>query len=322
MTAADFFSASRVLFVAGKGGVGKTTVGATIGVAAATAGLNTLLIELEGHSTLGRSFGIEQLDYEDIELIKANKAGGQLRARRVTPDDALAEYLADHGMSGLSQRLSKSGTIDVISTAAPGIRDLLALGKIRRIETNSEADLIVVDAPAAGHAITFLSAAAGLSNAGADGPVAEQADAVQEMLQDESRCRVVLVTLAEETPVSELIETAYSLEDTVGVALGPVVVNNVLGDIPGLKASLESIEARSPKTSSQPADRSKRAAAEYRLGRQASQASEIDRLREELPLPQIVLETIFSAFLDRQAIDSLAESLLAQLDTKSKWVGR
>ena len=91
--------------------------------------------------------------------------------------------------------------------------------------------MIVVDGPAAGHAITFLTAAAGLADAVSCGPVRAQADDVLELLHDPERCQVVLVTLPETTPVNEVVETAYALEDEVGVQLGPVVVNGVdVGD--------------------------------------------------------------------------------------------
>ncbi|MEL7208619.1 MAG: ArsA family ATPase, partial [Actinomycetota bacterium] len=236
MSAVDFFAASRVLIVAGKGGVGKTTVGATIGVAAAATGRDVLLVELEGRSNLAAPFAFEQLHYESM-AIEESEAGGRLRAQQLTPDEALRDYLDHSGLGPISNRPSVSGSVDVVATAAPGIRDLLVLGKIRQMEQAGVADLIVVDAPAAGHAITFLQSAAGLADAAATGPVRQQADQVLELLGDGDRCRVVLVTIPEDTPVSEAIETAYELEDRAGVSLGPVVVNNRWMPIPGLEAS-------------------------------------------------------------------------------------
>ena len=117
--------------------------------------------------------------------------------------------------------------IDVVGTAAPGIDDIVVLGKIKQLERSGEYDLIVVDGPAAGHAITFLTAASGLADSVAGGPIRTQADEVLEMLHDPARCQVVLVALPEATPVNEVIETAYALEDEVGVQLGPIVLNAV-----------------------------------------------------------------------------------------------
>jgi len=135
------------------------------------------------------------------------------------------EYLEDHGLRRVSKRLVSSGVVDVVSTAIPGIRDVLVLGKIKQLERDGVADLIVVDAPATGHAITFLTSASGLVNAARGGPLRSQASDVVELLADPARCRVMLVTLPEDMPVSETIESAYTLEDKAGVQLGPVIVN-------------------------------------------------------------------------------------------------
>ena len=307
MSAVDFLRSSRILIVAGKGGVGKTTVGATLGVASARSGLDTLLIELEGHSTLGRPFGIDDLPYEDVDLIEPGE--GRLRGRRITPDEALVDYLSGHGLDRIGGRLAQTGTIDVVATAAPGIRDLLTLGKIRQIEATEDVDLIIVDAPAAGHAVTFLRSAAGLSEAGADGPVKEQADLVSQMLSDDARCQVVLVSLAEETPITEVIETAYSLEDDVGIALGPIVINGLMPSIDGLEAGLDALKSSRSKLNN-----ARRAAANYRLTRRSSQAAEVERLDVELPLPRIDLPMIFRAGLDEASIDELTDVLLPQLE--------
>ncbi len=102
---------------------------------------------------------------------------------------------------------------------------MLVLGKVKQLERGGVADLIVVDAPATGHAITFLTSASGLVSAARGGPLRTQAQDVVELLSDPARCRVMLVTLPEELPVSETIESAYTLEDKAGVQLGPVIVN-------------------------------------------------------------------------------------------------
>ena len=144
-----------------------------------------------------------------------------MRARTLTPDEALLDYLHDHGLSRISKRLVSSGALDVVATAAPGIKDILILGKVKQLERAGDADLLVLDAPAAGHAITFLQSARALLDTVRVGPINAQARDVLEMLTDHERCRVVLVTLPEETPVNELVDTAFSLEDRVGVGLGP-----------------------------------------------------------------------------------------------------
>ena len=223
-------SASRVMIVAGKGGVGKTTVTAALAVAATRAGMKVLIIEVEGKSGLAACFHQPALTYEETEL----RPG--LRARTLTPDDALVEYLRDHGLKRIGRRLSNSGALEVVSTAVPGMKDILVLGKVKQLERAGIADLIVLDAPAAGHAVQFLMSARGLQDAVKVGPVQKQASDVVELLTDPTRCQVMLVTLPEETPVNELVDTAFAIEDRAGVALGPIVVNACLPEVDGLSA--------------------------------------------------------------------------------------
>jgi len=261
-------------------------------------------VELEGHSNLGSPFGRDELPYEPIALEKASTAGGQIHGCQIRPDRALQEYLDASGLSRISNRLARTGAIDVIATAAPGIRDLLALGKIRQLEQSDDFDLIVVDAPAAGHAVTFLQAPSGLAESVPSGPVRQQADAVLEMFGDESRCQVVLVTVPEEAPVTEAIETAFTLEDRVGLHLGPIVVNACWPAIDGLEGAVERRD---------PSGEAERAAA-FRLDRMASQAEELERLWAELPLTQIALPFLFTTALERHHLDELADTLDVQLD--------
>ncbi|MGH9185560.1 MAG: ArsA-related P-loop ATPase, partial [Acidimicrobiales bacterium] len=201
MDPAQFFAASRLFIVAGKGGVGKTTVTATLARAAARTGLDTLSVEVEGKSGLAAVFGREPLTYDEVTLSARRGSEGDIRGRTITPDDALLEYLTDHGLSRISKRLLTSGAMDVVATAAPGIKDILILGKVKQLERAAAADLIVLDAPAAGHAITFLLAARSLLDAVRVGPINTQARDVLELLTDPARCEVLLVTLPEETPV-------------------------------------------------------------------------------------------------------------------------
>lgn len=275
----NFVTAARVTIVAGKGGVGKTTVTAALARAAADRGLRTLVVELDGKPVLDRLLpGIEVL---------------HLDAAR-----ALADYLDERGLGLVTRRLRSSGVIDVVASASPGIDDLVVLGKVKQLDRSGRYDVIVVDGPAAGHAITFLTSPAGLRAAARSGPIASQADDVLAMLGDPARAQVVLVTLPEATPVNELVETAYALEDRVGVNLGPVVVN-AIDDGPLLDASAA------------PAGTSLRAAAEFRTARRRLHAAECERLAESLALPQVHLPLVPGAHLDDDGIRHLAAAASA-----------
>jgi anion-transporting ArsA/GET3 family ATPase len=298
MDTAGFCTQARVLIVAGKGGVGKTTVAATIAQMAANAGLRALIVEIEGKSGLGAAFGQDDpLDYEEREMAP------NLRARTVTPDFALIEYLEDHGLRRVSKRLSKSGALEVVSSAIPGIKDILVLGKVKALAREDPADVIIVDAPAAGHAITFLASARGLLDAVRVGPIVEQAREVNDMLTDATRCQVLLVTLPEETPVNELVETAYALEDKVGIKLGPIVVNGVYPHL-DLDASVLDAAGLSPADAEALRD-----AADFRVHRQNLQADQLKRLADALPLPQLVLPQLFTSAIGPDEIHELARAM-------------
>jgi len=283
---------------------------------AATQGLSSLIVEVEGKSGVGAMFGHgDPLTYEEVVLAdrRGPSGAGQVRARALTPDDALVEYLYDHGMGRVSRRLASSGALDVVATAVPGIKDILVLGKVKQLEKEGPVDLVVLDAPAAGHAVTFLTSARALADAARTGPIRAQAEAVVELLSDERRCQVILVTLPEETPVNEVVETAYRLEDTVGIKLGPLVVNGVYPRLDGLEDDPDSVADRAGVAlrSDQAADL--RSAADFRRRRQDLQRHQLERLAERLPLDRVELPFLFTAEIGPAEIDLLTGALVGGL---------
>ncbi len=270
----QFFTASRVFIVAGKGGVGKSTVAAALAVAAHRCGLTSLLVETDGKPVPS---GISSLS--------------------LTPADALREYLDTKGLGRISRLMVTAGILDVVSSAAPGIDDLLMLGKVKHLEQSKAADVIVVDGPAAGHAITMLKTPQAISDSVKSGAVRLQADEILEMLRNGSRCQVMLVTIPEPTPIQESIETAFALEDEVGVKLTPIVVNQVdtsteLVIPPELPQHSALVQAGT-----------------FHNERLARDQKNISNLKEHLPLSQIIIPdlTIFS-------IENIAEALLKAIE--------
>lgn len=275
---------TRLVIVAGKGGVGKTTVSAVLARAAADSGRRVLLVELDGKPGLAA-------------------LAPDLDVRSISAADALEEYLHEHGFRMIAKRLATTGVIDVVGTAAPGIHDLVVLGKVKQLERSGDWDLIVVDGPAAGHAVTFLTSAAGLRDAVRSGPVRAQADEVVTMLADPNRCQVVLVTMPETTPVNELLETAEVLRNRVDVRLGPIIVN-LVDDGPPLP---DPAAVSFGRTRTHVADAV--AAADFRRTRRAAQAEELARIRESAGCEQIVLPAIATAALEPSDIIALAASV-------------
>jgi anion-transporting ArsA/GET3 family ATPase len=329
----SFFSQARAFIVTGKGGVGKTTLSGAMANLAARHGLRALVVQVgatgDRHEPafVSRLFGRDDvLEYDEV-LLRSGPGGGEVVVRALRPDNALVEYLHFHGMRRLSRRLVSSGALDVVATAVPGMPDMLVLGKVKQMERAAAAglpdaaDVIVVDAPAAGHVVRFLQSPRGLLDAAGGGPVRAQAEEVVNMLSDPARCQVVLVTTPEETPVIETIETASLLEDRVGVKLCTVTVNGrypVLDLLsPMAPGELSELAAQAGVDLADEVSESLVAASELRRQRQEAQAAQVARLASELPLPQLELPFCFSAELGPEQLEVLTDALAASVAT---WV--
>ena len=305
-----FFERSSVLVVAGKGGVGKSTVSAAIAVAAASCGLRVLAVELEGRGELPRALGLDgSLTWDERDAL-AEPSGGSVTARRIRPDDALVEWLRAHALGPVVRRLRTSGALEVVAFAIPGIREVLVLGKLKALERAGSFDLLVVDAPATGHAITLLTSPAGLTGVARGGPVRRNAEEVAEMLGDPARCRVVLVTLPRELAVDETIEAAYEVEDRAGVQLSEVVVNQYAAPDAALDEPLDMIDAASltPQIAA-----AVEAARTFESARQRAASAEVDRLAAALPLRQLTLPRLEVDRIGLAETRTLADALLTQL---------
>lgn len=223
----DFQYPYPLLIIAGKGGVGKTVLTAAIGTASAEAGLSTLIVELDGQRQLlpllTDDFGEIDVgrDPEPVEISPT------LSWESLHPDRLLAAWLSGKSLGLVSDRLERTGALEVIATSVPGIRDVLLLGYLRAMLESGRWDRIVVDGPASGRARELMRAPRQVAEAATDGPIHDQGKRAHELLTDHERCAAVLVTLAEETPVNETIETAFDIEDDPGIRLGGVVVNRI-----------------------------------------------------------------------------------------------
>ena len=225
----DEFLGPKIIIVSGKGGVGKTTVAAALALVAARHGRKVCIAEVDRKGTLPKLFGTDKgSTYKSEELTPG------VWGLTIIPEDALAEYLrVQYHMKRISKVFTSTHFVDYITTAAPGLKDILVLGKIWYLEQNRPGtggegfDTIIVDAPAAGHMLTFLSAPSGLADAIRVGPVRRQAQWLVEMLEDPARTRVHLVTLAEEMPVTESLETSAALDGRLGIQQGPIIANGI-----------------------------------------------------------------------------------------------
>jgi anion-transporting ArsA/GET3 family ATPase len=241
----EVLDTARLLVVTGKGGTGKTTVAAGLAVAAAGRGRRVLVVEVEGRQGLAGLFGRGALDHREARV-----ADG-VSALAVDPDESLREYLERYGFGPLARLLSWAHLNRFITAAAPGLGDVLLVGKVWEAATRegpgSRAvyDLVVLDAPPTGRVVPFLRAPETVAELARVGPIRSQADRVRGLLDDPGRTAVVLTCLPEELPVTETLEGIGALR-RAGLPVGGVVANRVTGDRLGGRAGRLAALARDP----------------------------------------------------------------------------
>jgi anion-transporting ArsA/GET3 family ATPase len=223
---------SRLHFVTGKGGTGKSTVAASLALALAAGGRKVLLIEVEGRQGIAQLFDVPPLPYKEVKIATAER-GGQVNALAIDIEAAFLEYLDMFYSLGIAGRaMRRIGAIEFATTIAPGLRDVLLTGKVKetvvRTDKNGQSvyDAVVVDSPPTGRIARFLDVTKAVADLARGGPVHSQSEGVVRLLHSDATA-VHIVTLLEALPMQETIEAIEELEK-LGLPIGSVIVNRCI----------------------------------------------------------------------------------------------
>jgi anion-transporting ArsA/GET3 family ATPase len=218
----------RLLFVTGKGGVGKTTVAAALALLAASRGKRTLVGEVDAKGNLADFFSVEPTGWKPREVQPG------LFAMSMDTEESLKEYLALQLKVPMMTRIGPLARIfEFVATAAPGVKEVLTVGKFLWEEDRRTYDLVVVDAAASGHVVGQLAAPEAINDLVHVGLIRQQTGWMIDILSDPARTGVCIVATPEEMPVNETIELAARLDRETNVSLAAVVVNRVLPELFG-----------------------------------------------------------------------------------------
>ena len=198
---------SRLVFVSGKGGVGKTCVSAALGKAAAQAGKKVLLVEVDNFHASFPSIFNQSIDYEPRELEKS------LYGCNITWMKALEDWLIRTvPIRGIVQLILKSRVAMLFLNATPGAREIVILSKIA--ELLDYYDQVIVDLPASGHALGILRVPGTAMNLMRSGPIYERAKQILQVFAS-PRAMVLLCALPEEMVVNETVEFAEKIKKDI-----------------------------------------------------------------------------------------------------------
>jgi anion-transporting ArsA/GET3 family ATPase len=308
----------RLVVVAGKGGVGRTTVAAAFAAAAARRGKRVLLCQTKSKERLSTLFAVPPVGTNIAHLREG------LSAVNMTPQAALREYGTMILRSEfVAKQVLENKITRAFLKAVPGLEDYSMLGKVwyhaaGDVEgARPRWDLVVMDGPATGHLLTMLGIPQAILEAVPEGPLSRPARSTQDLLRDPSRSAMLLVTLAEDMPANETVELARRQANEVGMSLGPLVINQLYPErFTGSSPTGSALDALLSGSGQAPLLMPLLDAAEALRHRRQLNERYLAWLHRELPVGQIHLPFLFTRQFGPNALDEISHRLDEQLTTE------
>jgi anion-transporting ArsA/GET3 family ATPase len=314
----DIFD-KRLIFVTGKGGVGKSTVAAALGVAAARHGKRTIVCEVAQQERMSSVFHREGVGYRETEIRE------DLYAFSIDPQRALEEYLLMQiRIKPVYDLMFKNRIFTYFAAATPGLRELVTVGKIwelaqldRRVKQGSKYDLVIVDAPATGHGLGLLRTPKTFSDIARVGPIKRQADTINEFITDPSLTSVIAVAWPEEMPVNETIDLQRNLEQELGLPLDLIFMNGIYPELftDAEAAVLREHAGQNSNGNGDPPGVVRRAAMRAAISehrRASAHTEQLERLTAGSGQDPVQLPFLFQPQLDMDAVEELADRIEEQ----------
>jgi anion-transporting ArsA/GET3 family ATPase len=309
----------RCLFFTGKGGVGKSTMAAATAVLAANLGRRVLLIEVDAKGDVPAQFEQRAVGFTPREVYPG------VLALAMDTEASLREYLKVNLRVPVLGRLGPlARVLDFVAEAAPGVKEILTIGKIaweirESIEGRADHDIVIVDAAATGHIVAQLGAADAIQELVDVGPLREQTRWVADLIADPAITAVNIVTTPEEMPVVETIELVARLRAEVEAPLGVVIVNRVLPEL-FTHTDEETFEAlREPEAIAKLSEHAGAGAvtvldaARLAVSLRRTRAAHLDVLHEAVDLPLLYVPYLFVRDHGLRVTRMVADALGAEL---------
>ena len=298
----------RLVFVTGKGGVGKTTVAIALGVRAAAEGRRTIVCEVASQESTSRMFRRAEVGFHEVEMTE------NLWSISIDPDESMREYvLLQLKVRAMRDLLFRSRMFSYLAAATPGLKELVTIGKIwelaqldRKVKKGRKYDLVIVDAPATGQGIGFLQTPRTFASIARVGPIHSQAVQLGALITDHALTGAAIVALPEEMPVNETAVLERELRDEVGVAVDRIYMNALYPERFNAEEAERLRELAERENGAQRAA-ARAAVSEHRRAR--SQRAQLARLRRRVTAPVMPLPLIFEPALGVDEVGQLARRI-------------